>query len=179
LPSLILVSHSLLSTTISFLYLIPLLSFFSRAVQSPRQSIMDAPSPAMEDSAPPPPTPSATAPPSSNQQSSTPKFSNGLSASSPIRPSFLLSLTLRVSRHIRSRITVVCAEVRPRGLYLYPHFRILIIAQCKRLKLRCDRRSPCGSCVKRDTVQRCQYTAAAAEKMLVLHYCNLVTCSDS
>ncbi|KAH8990735.1 hypothetical protein EDB86DRAFT_2801882, partial [Lactarius hatsudake] len=48
----------------------------------------------------------------------------------------------RVSRHIRSRITV-----------------------CKRLKLRCDRRNPCGSCVKRDTVQRCQYTAAAAEKI--------------
>ncbi|KAF8273547.1 hypothetical protein EI94DRAFT_1155357 [Lactarius quietus] len=36
---------------------------------------------------------------------------------------------------------------------------------CKRLKLRCDRRNPCGSCVKRDTVQRCQYTAAAAEKI--------------
>lgn len=87
---------------------------------------MDAPSPAMEDSAPTASTPSATAPPSSNQQSSTPKFSNGL--------------------HIRSRITVVCAE-------------------CKRLKLRCDRRNPCGSCVKRDTVQRCQYTAAAAEKI--------------
>ncbi|KAI9438278.1 hypothetical protein H4582DRAFT_252611 [Lactarius indigo] len=87
---------------------------------------MDAPSPAMEDPAPTAATPSATAPPSSNQQSSTPKFSNGL--------------------HIRSRITVVCAE-------------------CKRLKLRCDRRNPCGSCVKRDTVQRCQYTAAAAEKI--------------
>ncbi|KII91766.1 hypothetical protein PLICRDRAFT_696757 [Plicaturopsis crispa FD-325 SS-3] len=47
---------------------------------------------------------------------------------------------------IRSRVTVVCAE-------------------CKRLKLRCDRRSPCGSCVKRDTVSRCVYSPAAAEKV--------------
>ncbi|KAF9045325.1 hypothetical protein BJ165DRAFT_154876 [Panaeolus papilionaceus] len=47
---------------------------------------------------------------------------------------------------IRSRITVVCAE-------------------CKRLKLRCDRRAPCGSCTKRDTVQRCIYSPAAAEKV--------------
>ncbi|KAI0312706.1 hypothetical protein OF83DRAFT_1031872, partial [Amylostereum chailletii] len=36
---------------------------------------------------------------------------------------------------------------------------------CKRLKLKCDRRTPCGSCVKRDTVHRCQYSAAAAEKI--------------
>ncbi|KAK1229929.1 hypothetical protein PQX77_007028 [Marasmius sp. AFHP31] len=47
---------------------------------------------------------------------------------------------------IRSRITVVCAE-------------------CKRLKLKCDRRNPCGSCQKRDTVSRCIYSAAAAEKV--------------
>ncbi|KAL0579417.1 hypothetical protein V5O48_002588 [Marasmius crinis-equi] len=47
---------------------------------------------------------------------------------------------------IRSRITVVCAE-------------------CKRLKLKCDRRNPCGSCLKRDTVSRCIYSAAAAEKV--------------
>ncbi|KAF8902573.1 hypothetical protein CPB84DRAFT_1707532 [Gymnopilus junonius] len=47
---------------------------------------------------------------------------------------------------IRSRITVVCAE-------------------CKRLKLKCDRRTPCGSCTKRDTVVRCIYSPAAAEKV--------------
>ncbi|THH18885.1 hypothetical protein EW146_g2173 [Bondarzewia mesenterica] len=60
------------------------------------------------------------------QSSTNPKFSSG--------------------SHIRSRITVVCAE-------------------CKRLKLKCDRRNPCGSCLKRDTVHRCQYSAAAAEKI--------------
>ncbi|KAI0088272.1 hypothetical protein BDY19DRAFT_950037 [Irpex rosettiformis] len=48
--------------------------------------------------------------------------------------------------HMRSRVTVVCAE-------------------CKRLKLKCDRRTPCSSCLKRDTVQRCIYTQAAAEKI--------------
>ncbi|KAG6916642.1 hypothetical protein DXG01_006063 [Tephrocybe rancida] len=47
---------------------------------------------------------------------------------------------------VRSRITVVCAE-------------------CKRLKLKCDRRTPCGSCTKRDTVSRCIYSPAAAEKV--------------
>ncbi|KAK7019919.1 hypothetical protein R3P38DRAFT_1230425 [Favolaschia claudopus] len=47
---------------------------------------------------------------------------------------------------VRSRITVVCAE-------------------CKRLKLKCDRRTPCGSCVKRDTTVRCIYSPAAAEKV--------------
>ncbi|KAF8804356.1 hypothetical protein BYT27DRAFT_7243763 [Phlegmacium glaucopus] len=47
---------------------------------------------------------------------------------------------------IRSRITVVCAE-------------------CKRLKLKCDRRAPCGSCTKRGTVERCIYSPAAAEKV--------------
>lgn len=50
------------------------------------------------------------------------------------------------STHIRSRITVVCAE-------------------CKRLKLKCDRRTPCSSCVKRDTMIRCVYSQAAAEKI--------------
>ncbi|GJE86336.1 hypothetical protein PsYK624_024160 [Phanerochaete sordida] len=50
------------------------------------------------------------------------------------------------STHIRSRITVVCAE-------------------CKRLKLKCDRRTPCSSCVKRDTMARCVYSQAAAEKI--------------
>ncbi|KAN0094502.1 hypothetical protein V8E55_002789, partial [Tylopilus felleus] len=49
---------------------------------------------------------------------------------------------------IRSRVTVVCAE-------------------CKRLKLKCDRRTPCGSCTKRDTVARCVYSPAAAEKVFV------------
>ncbi|KAF9530558.1 hypothetical protein CPB83DRAFT_738129, partial [Crepidotus variabilis] len=39
------------------------------------------------------------------------------------------------------------------------------VTVCKRLKLKCDRRAPCGSCVKRDTVARCQYSAAAAEKV--------------
>ena len=67
-------------------------------------------------------------------------------------------------RHIRSRITVVCAEV---CFYVISASFVLKATQCKRLKLRCDRRNPCGSCVKRDTVQRCQYTAAAAEKMYV------------
>ncbi|KAH9929060.1 uncharacterized protein BXZ73DRAFT_102214 [Epithele typhae] len=62
----------------------------------------------------------------SNGSSGQPKFSNG--------------------PHIRSRITVVCAE-------------------CKRLKLKCDRRTPCSSCIKRDTVQRCVYSQAAAEKV--------------
>ncbi|KAJ7125369.1 hypothetical protein C8R44DRAFT_541457, partial [Mycena epipterygia] len=46
---------------------------------------------------------------------------------------------------VRSRITVVCAE-------------------CKRLKFKCDRRSPCGSCVKRDVVVRCIYSPAAAQR---------------
>ncbi|KAL5503973.1 hypothetical protein ACEPAH_8045 [Sanghuangporus vaninii] len=46
----------------------------------------------------------------------------------------------------RQRITVVCAE-------------------CKRLKLKCDRHTPCGSCTKRDTVAKCIYSQAAAEKV--------------
>ncbi|KAG6828123.1 hypothetical protein H0H92_009114 [Tricholoma furcatifolium] len=41
----------------------------------------------------------------------------------------------------------------------------VVCAECKRLKLKCDRRSPCGSCTKRDTVSRCIYSAAAAEKV--------------
>ncbi|CAK5263498.1 unnamed protein product, partial [Mycena citricolor] len=47
---------------------------------------------------------------------------------------------------VRSRITVVCAE-------------------CKRLKLKCDRKAPCSSCEKRATVARCIYSPAAAEKV--------------
>ncbi|KAF8510904.1 hypothetical protein JB92DRAFT_2644444, partial [Gautieria morchelliformis] len=39
------------------------------------------------------------------------------------------------------------------------------VTVCKRLKLKCDRRTPCSSCLKRDTVPRCTYTAAAAEKI--------------
>ncbi|KIK55546.1 hypothetical protein GYMLUDRAFT_107672, partial [Collybiopsis luxurians FD-317 M1] len=39
------------------------------------------------------------------------------------------------------------------------------ITVCKRLKLKCDRRNPCGSCQKRDTVARCIYSPAAAEKV--------------
>lgn len=41
--------------------------------------------------------------------------------------------------------------------------------QCKRLKLKCDRRNPCGSCTKRDTIPRCVYSPAAAEKVYVAH----------
>ncbi|KAG1793066.1 uncharacterized protein HD556DRAFT_1220368, partial [Suillus plorans] len=39
------------------------------------------------------------------------------------------------------------------------------VTVCKRLKLKCDRRAPCGSCTKRDTVARCIYSPAAAEKV--------------
>ncbi|PCH37473.1 hypothetical protein WOLCODRAFT_32238, partial [Wolfiporia cocos MD-104 SS10] len=39
------------------------------------------------------------------------------------------------------------------------------ITVCKRLKLKCDRRTPCSSCLKRDTVARCVYSQAAAEKI--------------
>lgn len=31
--------------------------------------------------------------------------------------------------------------------------------------MKCDRRTPCSSCLKRDTVQRCVYSQAAAEKI--------------
>ncbi len=41
----------------------------------------------------------------------------------------------------------------------------ILCLQCKRLKLKCDRRSPCSSCTKRDTVARCIYSSAAAEKV--------------
>ncbi|KAL0946200.1 hypothetical protein HGRIS_012460 [Hohenbuehelia grisea] len=41
-------------------------------------------------------------------------------------------------------------------------FRVI---QCKRLKLKCDRKQPCGSCSKRETVHRCIYSPAAAEKV--------------
>ncbi|EJU01321.1 hypothetical protein DACRYDRAFT_52998, partial [Dacryopinax primogenitus] len=49
------------------------------------------------------------------------------------------------------------------------------ITVCKRLKLKCDRRVPCGSCVKRDTTNRCQYTAAASEKIDVTTLHNRLT----
>lgn len=39
------------------------------------------------------------------------------------------------------------------------------LIQCKRLKLKCDRKFPCASCLKRNTVERCLYSAAAAEKV--------------
>lgn len=55
-------------------------------------------------------------------------------------------LAQAIGPQVRSRVTVVCAE-------------------CKRLKLKCDRRAPCGSCTKRDTVARCIYSPAAAEKV--------------
>ncbi|THH09026.1 hypothetical protein EW145_g2300 [Phellinidium pouzarii] len=40
-----------------------------------------------------------------------------------------------------------------------------IFVNCKRLKLKCDRKIPCGSCLKRDTVQRCIYSQAAVDKV--------------
>ncbi|KAJ1301254.1 hypothetical protein OPQ81_003662 [Rhizoctonia solani] len=63
---------------------------------------------------------------------------------------------VKAAAGIRSRITVVCAE-------------------CKRLKLKCDRRSPCSSCVKRETTARCVYSAAAAEKIDVQSLHNRVS----
>ncbi|KAL5639900.1 hypothetical protein ACGC1H_006461 [Rhizoctonia solani] len=63
---------------------------------------------------------------------------------------------IKAAAGIRSRITVVCAE-------------------CKRLKLKCDRRSPCSSCVKRETTARCVYSAAAAEKIDVQSLHNRVS----
>ncbi|KAG8906973.1 hypothetical protein FRB99_005615 [Tulasnella sp. 403] len=66
------------------------------------------------------------------------------SVSSP--PTTSVTSASRPSTQVRTRITVVCAE-------------------CKRLKLKCDRRTPCGSCVKRETVKRCTYSAAASEKV--------------
>ncbi|KAJ7772886.1 hypothetical protein DFH07DRAFT_725967, partial [Mycena maculata] len=57
---------------------------------------------------------------------------------------------------VRSRVTVVCAE-------------------CKRLKLKCDRRTPCGSCIKRDTVVRCIYSPAAEKVDLHALHNRLIT----
>ncbi|KZV82832.1 hypothetical protein EXIGLDRAFT_584146, partial [Exidia glandulosa HHB12029] len=37
--------------------------------------------------------------------------------------------------------------------------------QCKRLKLKCDRRAPCSSCVKRDAAVKCEYSVEAKEKV--------------
>ncbi|KAL4076759.1 hypothetical protein V8B97DRAFT_1496443 [Scleroderma yunnanense] len=64
----------------------------------------------------------------------------------PLQQAQQLSSSVSGGPQLRSRVTVVCAE-------------------CKRLKLKCDRRTPCGSCTKRDTVARCIYSAAAAEKV--------------
>ncbi|KAG8883276.1 hypothetical protein FRB98_003184 [Tulasnella sp. 332] len=50
------------------------------------------------------------------------------------------------STNVRARVTVVCQE-------------------CKRLKLKCDRRTPCGSCVKRSTINKCEYSQAASDKV--------------
>ena len=66
-------------------------------------------------------------------------------------------------------LSVVCVD----GNSLLPktqlgHGLICVLTcqlQCKRLKLKCDRRTPCSSCLKRDTVQRCVYSQAAAEKV--------------
>ncbi|CAE6487096.1 unnamed protein product [Rhizoctonia solani] len=66
------------------------------------------------------------------------------------------AMDTKAAAGIRSRITVVCAE-------------------CKRLKLKCDRRSPCSSCVKRETTARCVYSAAAAEKIDVQSLHNRVS----
>lgn len=52
------------------------------------------------------------------------------------------------------------------------------LPQCKRLKLKCDRRIPCSSCQKRDCVSRCVYSQAAAEKMLVFHRSILMIAVD-
>ncbi|KJA25345.1 hypothetical protein HYPSUDRAFT_85475 [Hypholoma sublateritium FD-334 SS-4] len=72
-----------------------------------------------------------------------PQLTNGHSAAATMQQPPSAS---SAGPQIRSRITVVCAE-------------------CKRLKLKCDRRTPCGSCTKRDTVARCTYSPAAAEKV--------------
>ncbi|KAH7106830.1 hypothetical protein BKA62DRAFT_765406 [Auriculariales sp. MPI-PUGE-AT-0066] len=80
--------------------------------------------------------------------------------SSSNSPSASLHTGSGAGAQIRSRITVVCAE-------------------CKRLKLKCDRRVPCGSCVKRDTVNRCTYSAAAAEKIDVQSLHNRVLLLES
>ncbi|KAG8920965.1 hypothetical protein FRC02_000523 [Tulasnella sp. 418] len=65
-----------------------------------------------------------------------------------------------VSAPVRSRVTVVCAE-------------------CKRLKLKCDRRTPCASCVKRDTVPRCQYSQGANDKVDVQSLHNRLLCIEA
>lgn len=37
--------------------------------------------------------------------------------------------------------------------------------KCKRLKLKCDRRTPCDQCVKRSSESKCIYSQQAAEKV--------------
>ena len=104
-------------------------------------------------------------------------------SSGPYARSFSLSSSSLIpNSQIRSRVTVVCAEVRPCPVQLSP----LTPFQCKRLKLKCDRRTPCGSCTKRDTVARCVYSPAAAEKvsvpllsLLFLSHALVATCTPS
>lgn len=58
------------------------------------------------------------------------------------------------------RLTVVCAEVRFVLLHNTFHTNALFyfaLYKCKRLKLRCDRKTPCSACVKRNTIERCIY----------------------
>ena len=90
---------------------------------------------------------------------------SGASVSSLLTP--FSCLTYHPRSQIRSRITVVCAEASLRSPQR-PRIELTrLCLQCKRLKLKCDRRNPCSSCIKRDTTQRCAYSAAAAEKMCV------------
>ncbi|TDL22585.1 hypothetical protein BD410DRAFT_208903 [Rickenella mellea] len=74
----------------------------------------------------------------------------------------------------------------PYGMHTLPYFDQITLArphtgatddchECGRLKLRCDRRSPCGACVKRGVTDRCKYPPNASEKM----YGNLPFISQS
>ena len=51
-------------------------------------------------------------------------------------------------------------------VYLFPSSLWRHI-QCKRLKLKCDRRTPCDQCMKRETTQKCVYQANAADCLYV------------
>lgn len=69
------------------------------------------------------------------------------------------------------RLTVVCAEVRFVLLRNTSHTNALFyFYKCKRLKLRCDRKSPCSTCVKRGTIVKCTYfnQADAFEKYVIV-----------
>lgn len=63
---------------------------------------------------------------------------------------------------------VACRDLLIRTIILTKFTTPDNLLQCKRLKLKCDRRTPCGSCTKRDTVPRCIYSQAAAEKVYVV-----------